>query len=854
MISKPFNETGGGRWNHYYACAEAASNVSDDFAIIPSPDCGATFKQQNVDDFVKIMNWIQEQPNRLEIDGKTAFSAWHPGVHPLSFWNEVFDECKANNAEAAFIPCYHINEEGGITDWKNLLPLCHAFMKSSFASAYEHALKANSRNLANEVHGAGMDKFVHTIRGNDARAHSGVYFEPANFRNLMETWDIAIDHLDNYPQDWVQLYTWNDIHENQGMHPFTGIQYALYDINAYYIQWYKTGEKPDIIKDALYYSHRRHHMNAQPDFSKQTAGKFRVLGNTDTQNDIQLLSFLTKPGTLKIKVGDSLYTKEADAGINSFIVPIQEGVPRFYLIRGNKVVTETVSKWPVDNDIVYEDPLYRAGGSLRQYDLRKTYSITSKAESTLLGIVNEKIVTGLDEQAGKNAQWRFEPVVGTEFYPHYTTVYLRISLAGDSGEALYYEDEELQYGFVDKDNKKAMWEYVRDYNTHDVWIKNADEIDWYITNDTTNNEAGLAMPKYSWSQSKWHIQSIPDTSDQIAPVILTPYRDTVLTGDENGQAIMPDFAVTAEVRDDSDDPEKLTITQHPEAGTMVSCANTVHLTVADSQGNTTRVSFNVNVKDEEAPQVLKAPGDTLINVGYDCKAEMPDFSLLMEIHDNCDTMPQVEQIPEPGSFLEDTLNEVVIKITDKSGNIAEHTLQVRVRDNIAPNITCVSDQVVDMSPGDTLYQVTHTGFDPVFMNDNCEITEVTNDYNNLPSLENAELPRGTTTVTWTVADEFGNETRCSFDIQVNKPVGIEAMKQADIALYPNPSEGKFFFQSTKQIIHHIEVKDLRGRVVLDQQVAQTKGIIDLSGFQDGMYVVSLMMKNKTVDVKVQKNE
>ena len=100
----------------------------------------------------------------------------------------------------------------------------------------------------------------------------------------------------------------------------------------------------------------------------------------------------------------------------------------------------------------------------------------------------------------------------------------------------------------------------------------------------------------------------------------------------------------------------------------------------------------------------------------------------------------------------------------------------------------------------------------------------------------------------------GNDARCSFDIQVNKPVGIEAMKQADIALYPNPSEGKFFFQSSQQIIYRIEVKDLRGRVLLDQQVAQTKGIIDLSGFQDGMYVVSLMMKNKTVDVKVQKNE
>jgi hypothetical protein len=46
-----------------------------------------------------------------------------------------------------------------------------------------------------------------------------------------------------------------------------------------------------------------------------------------------LVAFLTAPGTLKITIGGNTYTQNAAAGIASFKVPAQPGIPLFTLSR-----------------------------------------------------------------------------------------------------------------------------------------------------------------------------------------------------------------------------------------------------------------------------------------------------------------------------------------------------------------------------------------------------------------------------------------------------------------------------------------------------------------------------------------
>ena len=52
-------------------------------------------------------------------------------------------------------------------------------------------------------------------------------------------------------------------------------------------------------------------------------------------NEIELLAFLTSPGTLKITIAGKTYTQNAAAGIVSFKAPSAAGTPVFTLTRGS---------------------------------------------------------------------------------------------------------------------------------------------------------------------------------------------------------------------------------------------------------------------------------------------------------------------------------------------------------------------------------------------------------------------------------------------------------------------------------------------------------------------------------------
>jgi hypothetical protein len=61
--------------------------------------------------------------------------------------------------------------------------------------------------------------------------------------------------LETHPS-FVRMITWNDNGEATEFAPSSSSQFLFYDLSAYYIQWYKSGRAPAIIRDATYYSHR----------------------------------------------------------------------------------------------------------------------------------------------------------------------------------------------------------------------------------------------------------------------------------------------------------------------------------------------------------------------------------------------------------------------------------------------------------------------------------------------------------------------------------------------------------------------------------------------------------------------
>ena len=173
-------------------------------------------------------------------------------------------------------------------------------------------------------------------------------------------------------------------------------------------------------------------------------------------------------------------------------------------------------------------------------------------------------------------------------------------------------------------------------------------------------------------------------------------------------------------------------------------------------------------------------------------------------------------------------------------------------DETDPTITCIDNQTKLLSEGDTVYTVSETEFDPIESSDNCGFT-VTNDFNSLATLENAEFPIGTTTVVWTIVDNFGNSSFCSFEVIVEAfNVGIETLKQRGISIYPNPTNGIINFEFANNNIQQIIISDIQGKTIIEQVEINGNSMIDLSYFESGVYFVKIQTDKDVLITKITK--
>jgi hypothetical protein len=191
----------------------------------------------------------------------------------------------------------------------------------------------------------------------DVRTRGCLFWESANSDTLRKTWTTAMQDQ----SDWVFLYTWSDYSE-QAMAPSTAIGFMPHDLNTYYAQWFKTGHQPPITRDVLYYSYRRHHLDTAP--ARGRTWECKLAGGIEPRNEIELLAFLTEPGTLRIEAAGQAHTMDVPAGITSFKVPLPAGrtfAPSFRLDRAGRTVVSGEGRYAVLGEIEYANPLYHAG-------------------------------------------------------------------------------------------------------------------------------------------------------------------------------------------------------------------------------------------------------------------------------------------------------------------------------------------------------------------------------------------------------------------------------------------------------------------------------------------------------------
>ncbi|WP_339917429.1 HYR domain-containing protein, partial [Yeosuana marina] len=216
------------------------------------------------------------------------------------------------------------------------------------------------------------------------------------------------------------------------------------------------------------------------------------------------------------------------------------------------------------------------------------------------------------------------------------------------------------------------------------------------------------------------------------------------------------------------------------AGVVLSAGvHSVVWTITDTKGNAATCSFNISVKDSVLPTLSTVLDQTRNAPSTSCSytAIGAEFDPVT-VTDNCPTYTLVNNqsgtATLAGFEFPVGITVVVWTVTDAGGNVATMQYQVEVLDITAPDYEIIADASSNVSVTKStsstscFYTVSGSEFDPQAITDNCTANNYTilNDYNNYRSLAFEQFPVGTTTVNWSVKDNYGNETIKTLEITV----------------------------------------------------------------------------------------
>ncbi len=352
----------GGVWTRVRTVVEAASAVGK-FDIIPNFDMtilntGSASGDQ--DAIIRILGKLKPYSALSKrSDGKFVVGLFFPDAHgrTASFYSAVKSRAATELGMNLYLVPVFLGT-GSTALFEEYKAVGDAY--AGWGTAVPVGSAGYSAGL--KVKAAGHGKtWIHPISSQDYRPKDKAFWEARNSQTLRSIWENVIaDAIDE-----VQIVTWNDQHEHHAIRPSTGKQWAAYDMTAYYIQWFKTGSKPIIERDVLYYNHRIHNAALAPTKQATTALAVCKAGCPAT-NDVELVGFLTAPGRLEIAQGATVYGEdETDGGVQVVKTAIAVGTPTFRLKRSGATVVELTSMHSIVGAVEYQDLLYRAGTSSR---------------------------------------------------------------------------------------------------------------------------------------------------------------------------------------------------------------------------------------------------------------------------------------------------------------------------------------------------------------------------------------------------------------------------------------------------------------------------------------------------------
>jgi hypothetical protein len=261
-------------------------------------------------------------------------------------------------------------------------------------------------------------------------------------------------------------------------------------------------------------------------------------------------------------------------------------------------------------------------------------------------------------------------------------------------------------------------------------------------------------------------------SPAIPPTIQAPANVTANTGPgaTSCGTVVSDATLGTATAQDNCPGVTVTRTGVP-AGNLFPVGNTtVTYTATDRSGNTAQAQQTVTVIDNTVP-VVTPPAAVTLNTGpgaTSCGVTVSNLDGTLGTGSATDNCPGVQNPPSrsgvpSGNFFPVGQTTLTYSATDAHGNSSSAQQVVTVVDNTPPVISCPANITVDPScpTGAVVTYSTPTA------TDNCAVQSVTRNPGSLAS--GSVFPIGTSTVTHTATDIYGNTSTCSFTVTVKTP-------------------------------------------------------------------------------------
>ncbi len=301
----------------------AAQAVDSRFKIVVMPDITTLGSDSAA--VVQIIAAVADNPAAYRLsDGRLVVSAFDANLNSAAWWQSVLNTLSAQGIKVAFVPTFL----GWSSNASAFASLSYGF--GDWGTATGPAASA-MQSYPETVHSTYGKIFMMPVDPQQFRPKDFVFEEAGNSAAFRNAWTSAIQG----DSDWIQLVTWSDFSESGEIQPYTDatlrtdIGTGYYDLNGYYAAWFLTQSSRRLRTMSFTTS-----IVANPPMPPgRRRATLDTTNGTPAENDIELVAFLTAPGELKITIGGKTYTQNAAAGVTSFKVPLQPGIPLFTLSR-----------------------------------------------------------------------------------------------------------------------------------------------------------------------------------------------------------------------------------------------------------------------------------------------------------------------------------------------------------------------------------------------------------------------------------------------------------------------------------------------------------------------------------------